>query len=289
MTVTKERIVRRRATGLSCSARCASTMSGQPPEASNEMANTERGHEGAAWGDVPVRTAYAEVAVYLLAAQDCLLAMADSVNLLTTAYVPSVLARAAMEASGQAWWLLERGIGARRRVIRSVLIRASGARKLGEAVRKTDPRGSASSYGEDQARVRAYARNLGLTYICNDDRIECEIDALPSPTSRATALESAMQMVAAYKIYSGAAHAEWHSVVQGWRQAPSPDGPRWQRQPDREAVWAMVLSAAGLATMPAFRTLTLLGWNARLVELSYSMRKLDEMTRRMKLPHEWAY
>ncbi len=51
---------------------------------------------------MPVRTAYAEVAVYLLAAQDCLLAMADSVNLLTTAYVPSVLARAAMEASAQA-------------------------------------------------------------------------------------------------------------------------------------------------------------------------------------------
>jgi len=148
---------------------------------------------------------------------------------------------------------------------------------------------SASSYREDQAKVRAYARNLGLTYVCNDARIECEIDALPSPTSRAAALESAMQMVAAYKIYSGAAHAEWHSVVQGWRQAPSPDEPHWERQPDREAVWAMVLSAAGLATMAAFRTLTLLGWNARLVELSYSMRRLDEMTRRMKLPHEWAY
>jgi hypothetical protein len=58
---------------------------------------------------------------------------------------------------------------------------------------------------------------------------------------------------------------------------------------DREAVWAMVLSAAGLATMPAFRTLTLLGWNARLVELSYSMRRLDEMARRMRLPREWAY
>ena len=96
-----------------------------------------------------------------------------------------------------------------------------------------------------------------------------------------------MQMVAAYKIYSGAAHAGWHSVVQGWRQEPSPGGPRWERWPDREAVWAMVLSAAGLATMPAFRTLTLLGWNARLVELSYSMRRLDEMTRRMKLPREW--
>ena len=74
-------------------------------------------------------------------------------------------------------------------------------------------------------------------------------------------------MITAYKIYSIAAHAEWHAVVQGWRQEPSPGGPCWERWPDQEAVWAMVLSAAGLATMPAFRTLTLLGWIARLVEL----------------------
>jgi CheY-like chemotaxis protein len=47
-------------------------------------------------------------------------------------YVPHVLARAVMEAGSQAWWLLGPGIGARRRVIRSISVRASSARYLGQ-------------------------------------------------------------------------------------------------------------------------------------------------------------
>jgi hypothetical protein len=195
---------------------------GWKSEAAAELANAEQRQDGSAWGDAPVRTAYAAAAVYMFSIQDCLRAIASSVNLLTTMYVPSVLARAAMEAGAQAWWLLEPGIGPRRRVIRTLLVRASGARNLGEAVRKADPGGTVSEYGEDQDALRAYAHSLGLAYICNDDRTECETEVLPGYNSRARDLEAAMQMIAAYKIYSGAAHAEWHSVVQGWRRVTSP-------------------------------------------------------------------
>ena len=65
-------------------------------------------------------------------ATDFLRAMGDSVNVLTTTYTSGVLARAVMEPAAQAWWLLEGGIGARRRVDPSVLIRASSARWLEE-------------------------------------------------------------------------------------------------------------------------------------------------------------
>jgi hypothetical protein len=68
-----------------------------------------------------------------------------------------------MEAGAQAWWLLEGGIGARRRVVRSILIRASSARWLEKSVKFADPAGKASDYGEDQARVTAYAKALGLS------------------------------------------------------------------------------------------------------------------------------
>jgi hypothetical protein len=128
----------------------------------------------------------------------------------TTSYVPGVLSRAAMEAGSQAFWLLEPGIGARRRVIRSVLVRAGSAANLKETVEAVDPTQTVSDYGEDPATIAAYAQGLGLAYAEKKDQhgrkaLECEVDRLPSHTSRAIALETAMKMSAGYRIYSGAA------------------------------------------------------------------------------------
>lgn len=257
-------------------------------EAADELRNAEAG-PGGAWGENPVRTAYAAASTFVFAAVDCLDAMADSANLLTTLFVPHVLARAAMEAGAQAWWLLEPKIGARNRVIRSILIRASSARYLGEAARKLDPvPGSAANFGEDQNMVRTYAASLGLSYICNDDRVECEGEKLPSYNARANEFEKALFMTGAYKIYSGAAHAELYAVTQSWRPSTIA-APLWEKNPDRIAVWAAVLAGAGCATVPAFRAITLLGKNARMVDLAYSMRKIGQMTRRLGLPKEWVY
>jgi hypothetical protein len=261
---------------------------GWKSEAASELSNAETGPGGVAWGEDAVRTAYAAAAIFLFAAADCLDAMADAANLLTTLYVPHVLARAVLEAGSQAWWLLEPGIGARRRVIRSILVRASSARYLGKAVRKLDPAGTAADFGEDQVTVRAYAASLGLTYVCNDSRVECEGERLPSYTARADDFERAVFITGAYSIYSGAAHAEMYSIVQGWRPSAA-TAQRWERRPERVPVWAVVLAAAGFATVPAFRAITLLGKGARRMDLAYSMRNIGQMARRMELPREWWY
>jgi hypothetical protein len=260
---------------------------GWKSEAATELRNTEIG-ENAPWGEDPVRTAYAAAQAFLYAALDCLDALADSVNLQTTIYVPHVLARAAMEAGSQAWWLLEPKIGARKRVIRSILIRASSARYLGKAARKIDPAGGAANYGEDQAMVRAYAKTLGLTYVCNDDTTECERETLPSYNKRASDFEKAVFMTAAYAIYSGASHAELYAVTQGWRPSTVAP-PLWERSPHRIAVWAAVMAAAGFATVPAFRAIELFGKNARKVDIAYSMRNIGKMAHDMSLPREWVY
>jgi hypothetical protein len=254
-------------------------------EAAKELLNTETG-PAAPWGADPVHTAYAAASMFLFAAADCLEAVADSANLLTTVYVPHIHARAAMEAGSQAWWLLEPNIGARNRVIRSILIRASSARHLGKAAGKLSS--NAAAFGEDQDTVRAYAASLGLTYVCNDDRVECETEKLPSYNARAADFENAVFMTAAYAIYSGAAHAELYAIRQGWRPSPTA-APLWEKNPDRIPVWAAVLAAAGFATVPAFRAITLLGKNARRADLAYSMRNIGKMTRRLGLPKEWVY
>jgi len=222
-------------------------------EAALELGNSEVRADGSAWGEEPVRTAYAAAAVFLLTATDCLRALADSVNVLTMTYTSGVLARAVMEPGAQAWWLLEGGIGARRRVIRSVLIRASSARWLGKAVATADPAGKASDYGEDRARVDAYATALGLSYVCNSNKTECEGELQPGYTARATEFEKAVGVGAAYSIYSGATHAELYAVMQGWRDAgpPHPPGSLLERWPDREAVWTTAIIAAGFVMIPS--------------------------------------
>jgi hypothetical protein len=258
---------------------------GWQSEAASELRNGEVGANGP-WGEEPVRTAYAAAQVFLYAALDSLDAIADSVNPLTTTYVPHVLARAAMEAGSQTWWLMEPRIGVRRRVIRSILIRASSARHLGKAARKMDR--AALDYGEDQAMVREYAKNLGLSYVCNDDVVQCETETLPGYTKRGADFEKAVFMTAAYAIYSGAAHAELYAVSQVWRLSAAA-APLWERAPDRVAVWAAVLAAAGFATVPAFRAIQVLGLNARKAEIAYSMRNLGKVMREMELPREWWY
>jgi hypothetical protein len=80
----------------------------------------------------------------------------------TTLYVLEAIARAALEAAAVLVYLLEPQISARRRVIRSWLIRASGARYLDMSVKSIDPKSPAGVYGETPAMVLATMASLGL-------------------------------------------------------------------------------------------------------------------------------
>ena len=107
--------------------------------------------------------------------------------LVLTGSIPDELTRAAMEAEAQLWWLLEPGIGARRRVARFWLARASGARYLDDAVRKTDPAAPHGAYGETPAMVRAAVDGLGLSFSERQYRSgkwswSCEGETLPGYT-----------------------------------------------------------------------------------------------------------
>lgn len=263
-------------------------------EAEGEVRNGEQRADGTPWGEDPVAAAYAAATVLLFAALDSLNALRDAVNVSSTSYVPGVLSRAAMEAGAQAWWLLEPGIDARRRVIRSVLVRAGSAENLETTVHAVESTALVSDYGEDPAAILAYATALGLAYAkvknaYGNKAFESEGERLPGYTERAVALETDMQMSAGYRLYSGAAHAELYSVMQGWRQVTPGTAAPLERWCDREVVWMAVLASAGFVMMPVYRALVLLGLNARMVEMVRSMKDIGKMTQRMKLPPAWAY
>jgi hypothetical protein len=264
---------------------------GWQSEAAGERANQENGPNGP-WGPDPVRSVYVAAALYLELVLQSLRALAASLTPDSTHYVPNCLARAAMEAGSQAFWLLEPGIGARRRVARFMLIRASGARYRAEQVRLTDPEGT-GSYGETPELAADFAASLGLSCHYRPKgkyRGEwwCEDQKLPGYTERNRLLEDAMFTAAAYSIYSGALHAEWNAVIGNWEQVTLEDGTiAMVSRPDRVAVWGAVLVAAAPAVVPAARAVQLLGHHARLAEIDVWVGRSLDLMRRMNLPPEW--
>lgn len=264
---------------------------GWQSEAARERANQERGPVGP-WGEDPVRGVYTAAALYLEAVLHCIRAMAACITTETTHYVPYCLARAAMEAGSQAYWLLEPGIGARRRVIRFMLLRASGAQHRAEEVSKTDA-DAADLYGETPERAAEIAGRLGLECEYRPQgkhRGEwwCEDEKMPGYTQRNRALEEAMLTPGAYSIYSAALHAEWHSVAGTWEEVILAGGQRaFVIRPDRVAVWGAALVSAAPATIPAGRALQLLDHRARLLEVDHWVDATLDLMRRMDLPREW--
>jgi len=263
-------------------------------EAELECRNTEQG-QGGPWGENPVRTVYAGGAMYLDTVLDCLRGIARALTPETTPYVVEALARAAMEAGAVLFWLLQPRIGARLRVARFWLIRASGAEYLDESVQRIDP-SAAGAYGETPAMVEAAIQDLGLHYTRQQNprtgkwSWTCEGERLPGYTARATAFEASVSMTAAYAIYSAAAHAEWHAVAGRFREEILPGGQRvFTVTPDREAVAAAVLASAGFVIKPAELALRLLGRTARLAEFGYHARRAEDLIYRLRLPGDWSH
>lgn len=258
-----------------------------------EIGNSGAGPAGA-WGEDTIRTVYAGAALYLDTILRCTQGLADALTPQTTPYVANAVARAAMEAGAQLWWLLEPGIGVRRGVARFWLARASGARYLDDTVHRIDPAAPPGTYGETPAMVRAAIDGLGLSYSERQLRngrwiLSCESETLLGYTARATAFETAVSMSAAYSIYSAAAHAEWHAVIAGFRQEAVPGGGTiLVSRPDLVAVGGAVLAAAGFAIVPADRALRLLGRTARLAEFGYHARRAEDLIHCLGLPEEWS-
>ena len=263
-------------------------------EAERECRNTEQGQAGP-WGENPVRTVYVGGAMYLDTILDCLRCLAGTLTPETTHYVVEAMARATMEAGAVLFWLLQPGIGARQRVARFWLVRASGSEYQDEVVQRIDPWVTPGTYGETPAMVHPAVRALGLNHTMQQNprtgkwSWTIESERLPSYTARAVAFEAAVSMTASYAIYSAPAHAEWHAVVGRYREAPLPGGQRmlWRR-PDRRAVAAAVLASSGFAIKPAERALRLLGRSARLAEFGYHARCADDLTHRLGLPTDWS-
>jgi hypothetical protein len=225
----------------------------------------------------------------LEAVQQCLGVLSGALTVEATPYVANCLARAALEAGSQAWWLLEPGIGAKRRVGRLLLIRMRSACAVRDTSRQLGVH--PADYGETVEIVRQQAGALGLELVSADGarRWSCGVDELPSYTARARAFEQALRTCGSYGIYSGSAHAEWHAIISGWQLPKSSSTVRslLVKVPDRLALWSAVFNSVNAGLEVSRRAFELTGRRARLVDLHYFSGNALTLMRRMELPRDW--
>ncbi len=98
-------------------------------EATAEIANTEVRQTGGPWGEVPLRTAYAAANLMMTGVLDNLASIHNLIGIEMPVIGPTVIARSAIEIASGAWWLMEPGIGARRRACRELALSLESARR----------------------------------------------------------------------------------------------------------------------------------------------------------------
>jgi len=98
-------------------------------EAATEIANTETRDTGAPWGEDPSRTAYAAANIMMTAVLDDLASLFRLLDTQMPVLGATVVARSAIEIGSTAWWLMEPGIGVRRRVCRELVLSLTSARR----------------------------------------------------------------------------------------------------------------------------------------------------------------
>src|SRR5664280_2240002 len=136
-----------------------------------ERTTSESGPNGL-WTDEPPHTAFSVVNLKLIAAKDHLLALRRLLEPPVTLYGPMTMARASVEASAAAYWLLDPAISVRERVARGLGDRLRNAEESVKALRLLiddwdddgvvgDIRGEANDLGVELKRPPSLTQLVG--------------------------------------------------------------------------------------------------------------------------------
>ncbi len=229
-----------------------------------EVANEEVGPSGP-WGENPVRTAHALTHALMDSALTHVRALALLYEDIPPAMAPATVARSIMEAGATAWWIMESGIGPRRRVARVTSERLRSAREAAKAIIHLEGPVDPGDYSETQEQVRNYANRLGLEAAEGDPRVERQ--ARPNSTDLISSLfetESPLNRSQArlvYPVYSGVAHGLLYGIMQFLRPTEIAGEVRLTWQADPQITDAMVSYPLTVVIAGLDRVLTVMGWD----------------------------
>lgn len=127
-------------------------------EAAAEIANAEVRQGGDPWGEAPPRTAYAAANLMMTGVLDNLTSIHKLLGVEMPVIGPTVVARSAIEIASGAWWLMEPGIGARRRVCRELALSLESARRARQVAEEYQALGVQA----DQEITKALQQEAGV-------------------------------------------------------------------------------------------------------------------------------
>lgn len=180
-------------------------------EARRELENGEQRRDGSPWGPDPVAEAQGMPGVRLFAADDHLNALSELVGSRHSVLGWAVACRNVLDASARAWWLLEPGLGARRRVARyfadwyqSVQFRGPLLSGLGD------------SEPERPEGVLDSARKLGLEVVHTSQGFHFDEEQVPHPAALVHDLLDDAGFDAGegfYRYLSGTTHGDRQAIL----------------------------------------------------------------------------
>jgi hypothetical protein len=232
-------------------------------EAAAEVANTEVRQGGDPWGEGPPRTAYAAASIMMTAVLDNLASIHNLTGIEMPVIGPTVVARSAIEIASGAWWLMEPGIGARRRVCRELALSLESARRARQVAEEIQDHARAHGIQvgqeiadalQQEARVLQRITALGIAPPSSgfSPKVETE-KAEPATDATAAVLKEVLRKhgpgTSVYRTYSAVTHGTIYGLMNFMEPGAAADGSTllsWHLSPEvLDSTIQMAITAFG--------------------------------------------
>lgn len=130
------------------------------------------------------------------------------------------LARAVLENSGRAWWLLAPRIGVRERVARSMVDRLFSAQQAQQLADSIELSSQAAGLSEQIAIIKQLCCELGFTYKLTDHSVKVDGIPRPRPTKLVDSLLAETiyrpSQAVAFRLFSATAHGTHYAAMRSF-------------------------------------------------------------------------
>jgi hypothetical protein len=199
-------------------------------EASTELASGQVRQDGQPWGETVLRTPYALASLLMTGVMDNLGSIRQLIGDPMPAIGPTVIARSAMEMGAAAWWLMEPGIGARRRTCRHLVLSLISARRAAQV---------AEELRDEEARAEGLAQEGRMLALIADLAVSPPAGSAYKPVIEGEGFPEATGLTAAmlqpcypglagtgsfYRSYSAVLHGQVYGLMNFMTPAVQDDG-----------------------------------------------------------------
>ncbi|RZU46686.1 hypothetical protein EV385_6763 [Krasilnikovia cinnamomea] len=181
-----------------------------------DLANTELGAQGVAWGATEPTYAFEMAQLGMIAVDDLIAGIRKLLDSPLPIFGQTVLARAAFENAATAFWLTDPQITVRQRVARAYLVivdESSTALKITNEVGTSQQKAAAQTHLDT---VRTHVTDLGLSLTGSGKNLAIDGEKSPSKTARVQALFAGSVpnlYKVIYSLYSGVTHGEMTGLL----------------------------------------------------------------------------